>query len=170
MASKLTPFEHEEVEVKEPAPVYKTVGLGKPFHDLVMERQRVTREIKDLTDRLKSDDENDPGLNMKIEMLLTEKGLDAVAVDELVVLRLDGKNVSIKRETLQQAMLEYGIPADDVVGLIDLATITKAYSYIQVQKAKNLLAKGKGKGKSPEEIRAGVLQMKSKAAKGKGKR
>lgn len=163
MASKSTSFEHEEVEVKEPPVTFDKAGLSKSFATMVEARQRVVGQIKELERSLKSEDPEEPGLNLQIEYAMSEKDLKSVAVGDHVVLLMDGKNVTIKREILQQAMLEYGVPADDVVALIELASVTKRYSYIQVQKAKNLLKRTSGK--TAGEVKSAVAEMKGKARK-----
>lgn len=120
-------------------PTFKAAGLSARFHKLVTLRQQYNQEIDRLTKLIKSDDENDPGLNIQIELAMAERGLKSVLVDDWCVSACDGRNVTIKRELLQQAMLERGLAADFVNETIEAATVVKPYTYIQVQDAKKLL-------------------------------
>jgi hypothetical protein len=131
---------------------YKEVGLGMPFAKLIRERQQY-KEARDQADLAmgdkKKDDPQNPGLNWRIEAIMEAKGLDAVIVDGWVVTRSQSKSVTIPRESLAHAMLEAGIDTDVIDAVIEAATKTVPYTYIQVTIPKELEARAAEGGFNP---------------------
>lgn len=137
-----------EQEVK----TYKEAGLGIPFRKLVIERQgykeRMDEGERALGDK-KKDDPGHPGLNARIESALQARGLSAVIVDDWIVTRSSGKNVTIPREKLAQAMIEAGIDGDVIEAVIAAAQNENKYTYIQVTRAKKLIERSEEQGFEP---------------------
>lgn len=128
---------------------YKEAGLGIPFQRLIQKRQEFKEQIDTATAVLgdkKRDDPNNPGLNWQIESILESKGLDAVIAGEWIVTRSSSKSVTIPREGLAQAMLEAGIDSEIIDAVIDAATNTVPYTYIQVTRPKELEQRAAEKG------------------------
>lgn len=147
-------------------PTAADAGLGAKFVNAVKKRDEYKALIKAAEDKLGDKSKGVYGLNQEIEDMLVGVDLTVVTCGDRTVTRKNGTNVSIHRETLQQAMLEYGIDPEDVNTLLEAATNRKEYTYIEITDTKVLTERAE---KGGFEVKSESIKKKAAQAKMKRK-
>jgi hypothetical protein len=107
-------------------PDYKRAKLGSRFRAAVKVRQEIKETISKLETKLGTAE--NPGINQEIELALAEKDLRVVRCEDWTVTLCEGSNTSLSKEKL----LEAGVPVE----VLEAATVTRKYTYIQVKDTK----------------------------------
>lgn len=147
-------------------PTATDAGLDAKFKNMIARRNHLKQVIAEAEAELGDKAKGIYGLNQKIEDALVAADITVVTCGDKTVTRCNGTNVTLSREGMQQGLLEYGVPADDVTELVEAATNRKPYTYIQITDTKVLSERAEHGG---FEVKSGSVKSKDRKVKAKAR-